>query len=78
MPMAAKIEAVLCAHLGRPMSVAELSSAIVRRLTADIAFVGERLRGQGRLGRNGANKLGKPYEFFLKNFGELPPLPDAE
>lgn len=59
------------------MSVAELSSMIVRP-KAGVALVFEQLRDQGRLGRNSANELGNPDTFFLKKFGELPPLSDAE
>ena len=75
MPIADKIESVLRARIGHPMSVAEISAAIPRSLKAHVAFVCERLRSQGRLGRNGANQPGKPYRFYLKNFGDLPPLP---
>lgn len=76
MPIAAKIEAVLRANLGRPMSVAELSAAIPQSLKADVAVACERLRRQARLGRNGANTPAKPHRFYLKNFGNLPPTTD--
>jgi len=67
MTLAEQIEAVLLAHPGQPLSVAELSARLPGRLRPHIEAACVELREQGRLGRNGADTHAKPFRFYLKD-----------
>jgi len=64
----------LVANPGRPQSVAEIAAAIPGAAQSDVERACNRLRAQGKLGRNGANTDASPYRFYLKR-GREPSQP---